>query len=67
MPMAHGHLQSSTLQGSRRCSHPWGPRGPPPSWPAAQALRVAVCEPLSIDQELDPALGGVWPLEAFGL
>ena len=26
-----------------------------------------LCEPLSIDQELDPALGGVWPLEAFGL
>ena len=45
-----------------------GPRGPPPtSCPAARALRVAVCEPLSIDQELDPALGGVWPLEALGL
>ena len=44
-----------------------GPQGPPPSCPAAQALRVAVCEPLSVDQELGPALGGVWPLEAFGI
>ena len=45
-----------------RCSHHGGFRGPPPSCPAGQALRVTVCEPLSIDQELDPALGGVWPL-----